>query len=129
MRSPWLCLYLRLIMTLVNLPNHALGDCFNPYCAFLSLQTGLALIYPIYPGGNSIFISSRLPCRYAFFYIKLLQVPIMICYQRQNYSNHVHFCNRCKGLQVIHSISLSEPFGHQATLYLPIVPSTLYFTM
>jgi len=37
--SPWLCLYLRLIMTLVNLPNHVPGDYFNLYTVFFSLQT------------------------------------------------------------------------------------------
>ena len=48
----WLCLYLISITVLVNLPNHALGDCFRPYKAFFNLHT-LFLPKPVLKLGNA----------------------------------------------------------------------------
>nr|GEZ31547.1 hypothetical protein [Tanacetum cinerariifolium] len=44
--------------TVVNLPNHAMGDCFNPYRDFFSLQTSPGLKFSKKPGAieNSTLI-------------------------------------------------------------------------
>ena len=68
MWSPWLCLYFIFNITLVNLPNYALGNCFNPYEAFFYLQTLFMSNHWSKLDGASIYTSfSKSPCKNAFF--------------------------------------------------------------
>ena len=39
------------VIVLANFPNHALGDCFKPYNAFLNRQTVFCAILPMNPSG------------------------------------------------------------------------------
>ena len=52
--SPWLCLYPVTFITLANLPNQALGDCFSPYRAYLNLHILLTVSFPSNLGGMLI---------------------------------------------------------------------------
>ena len=56
-------------MDFMNLPNHALGDCFSPYNDFFNLNTFRQCTSGImHPGGKSMYTSSdNSPCRKAFF--------------------------------------------------------------
>ena len=52
--SALLCLYLNFFIAIVNLPNQARGDCFNPYKAFFNLHPSPLLKPYENPGGASI---------------------------------------------------------------------------
>ena len=56
-------------MDFVNLPNHALEDCFSPYNDFFKLHTFRQCTFGImHPGSKSMYTSSNnSPCRKAFF--------------------------------------------------------------
>ena len=68
---PWLCLHLTFFITMANLLNHALGDCFNPYKPFFGLYIfSMARSLPN-PRGTSTYISSsKSPRRNVFFMSK-----------------------------------------------------------
>ena len=43
----------------------------------------------------------------------MMHFPVLACCNFQNQADGVHFCNRCKGLMIVHTLDLGEPFCYQ----------------